>query len=307
MNSPVGPEPAPVLTVLLPVRNGEATLACALTSLLRQTFVDFEIIVLDDGSTDSSASVAARFGDQRIRIVSDGVQSGLVSRLNEGVALARGHFIARMDADDVSFQQRFDRQITFLRAHPEVDLLGCRAVAFRNEGTVIGLLPFAATHEELCARPWNNIPLPHPGWMGRTVWFRANPYRIPEVLRAEDQELLLRASQHSRYGCLDEVLLGYRQGDFDLRRTLRARMALWSAQRQIFLARRQYMNLLLASAVSGLKVVIDILAVLPGAKSFWFFRMAAPASPGIQDLLRTTLEMCADCGTSGALAAQDVE
>ena len=304
MNSPVYSKPAPVLTVLLPVLNGEATLACALTSLLRQTFGDFEIVVLDDGSTDNSASIAAGLGDQRIRVVSDGVQRGLVYRLNEGVVLARGRYIARMDADDVSFQKRFELQMTFLDDHAEVDLLGCRAVAFRNGGSVIGLLPFAVTHEELCARPWNNIPLPHPGWMGRAAWFRANPYRTPEVLRAEDQELLLRASQHSRYACIDEVLLGYRQGAFDLSRTLKARKALWAAQCRIFFARRQSLNLLLASAVSVLKVVVDIVATLPGTRRLWFFRMSEPVCSQVRESLRATLQQCDERASNVALAGQ---
>src|SRR4051812_6980517 len=120
----------PRLSVLLPCRDGARTLGMALASVLAQTFADFEVLLLDDGSTDDSLRITRSFGDSRIRILSDGEHHGLVRRLNQGVRAAAGEYIARMDADDVSFPTRFARQVEFLDAHPRVDLLGCRAVAF---------------------------------------------------------------------------------------------------------------------------------------------------------------------------------
>lgn len=279
----------PLVSVLLPCRNGARTLALALRSVLIQTFEDFELLLLNDGSTDDSVAIARSLGDCRIRVCGDGAGRGLPWRLNEGVASARGRYIARMDADDVCFPERFARQVAFLEAHPEVDLVGCRAVVFRDSGEVVGLLPFASNHARLCAQPWRSIPLPHPSWMGRRSWFEAHPYRLPEVRRAEDQELLLRSYPDSRYACLDEVLLGYRQGSFQLQRTLVARRALLAAQLNFFAQRAEWGNAARAVVLSGIKVVVDGLAALPGGEVLFFSRMGAPVPATVKDILQHCL------------------
>lgn len=279
----------PLLSVLLPCRNGGRTLAFAIRSVLGQTFDDFELLLLNDGSSDDSVAIARSFGDARVRILGDGIGRGLPCRLNEGVAAARGRYIARMDADDVCFPERFARQVAFLDASPEVDLVGCRAVVFRDSGEVVGLLPFASDHDSLCARPWRNIPLAHPTWMGRRTWFTAHLYRIPEVYRAEDQELLLRSYPDSRYACLDDVLLGYRQGSFQLQRTLVARRALLAAQLGFFFQRGQWCNLVRATALSSIKIVLDSLASLPGCERLFFMRMRASVATSVKDSLRQSL------------------
>ena len=284
----------PVVSILLPCCNGASTLGLALHSLLVQTFRDFEIIFLNDGSTDQSLAIAQSFNDPRIRIAGDAQRCGLPVRLNQGVALARGHLIARMDADDISFPDRLQSQVAYLGEHPEVDLLGCRAVVFRGEGEAIGLLPFAAAHAELCAQPWRNIPLPHPSWMGRRSWFQNHPYRLPEVNRAEDQELLLRSCKDSRFACLPDVLLAYRQGPFQLQRTLVARRALLAAQLGLFFRRGDWGNAALALASGVFKAVVDCVSALPGMQKLFFFRMAGGVSEGIQNQLNHCLAQYAD-------------
>lgn len=270
----------PVLSVLLPCCNGEATLGLALHSVLEQTFRDFELIFLNDGSTDGSVEIARSFKDSRVRILGGDERCGLPVRLNQGVAQARGQFIARMDADDVCFPDRFQKQIDFLMAHSEVDLLGCRAVVFQGNGQTVGLLPFAGSHERLCAQTWRNIPLPHPTWMGRRAWFLGHSYRLPEVRRAEDQELLLRGSKDSVFACLDEVLLGYRQGPFQLRRTLVARRSLLAAQLGLFIKRKEWKNALLALTSGAVKVGVDCFCALPGMRQLFFARMAEEVPEG---------------------------
>lgn len=279
----------PLVSVLLPCRNGARTLALAMRSVLNQTFDDFELLLLNDGSTDDSVAIARSFGDSRVRVCGDGVGRGLPWRLNEGVAAASGRYIARMDADDVCFPERFARQVAFLDAHPEVDLVGCRAVVFRDSGEVVGLLPFVPSHAGLCAQPWRNIPLPHPSWMGRRSWFEAHPYRLPEVRRAEDQELLLRSYPDSHYACLDEVLLGYRQGPFQLQRTLVARRALFAAQLGIFAQRAEWGNAARAAALLVIKVTVDGLAAMPGGEALFFSRMGASVPATVKDILQHCL------------------
>jgi glycosyltransferase involved in cell wall biosynthesis len=279
----------PVISVLLPCCNGGHTLGLAIHSLLVQTFADFEIIFLNDGSSDDSVTIARSFADPRIRILGDDTRRGLPVRLNEGVLHARGRFIARMDADDVSFPKRFERQLAYLQSHPGVDLLGCRALVFSDEGLVLGMLPFAATHGELCAQTWRNIPLPHPSWMGRREWFLRNPYRLPEVRRAEDQELLLRSSVSSEFACLDEVLLAYRQGPFQFPRTWVARRSLLAAQIGLFVRRKEWILAIKAFLSAVLKIGVDCLCALPGLQRFFFLRMREPVPAAVSDQLQGCL------------------
>ena len=251
-------------------------------SILGQSLGDFELLILDDGSTDSAVTELAALGDARIRILGDAVPQGLAARLNQGIDAARGQYIARMDADDYAFPQRLEKQAQFLGTHGDVDLVGCRAVVFREGQGAIGLLPFAGTHDEICAQIWRGIPLPHPTWMGRAAWFRRFRYAMPEVKRAEDQELLLRAYAGSRFACLDDVLLAYRQGAFDLAKTLTARWHLLCAQQKYFLAHRQWgmagLNLLLTSV----KIAVDLLAALPGCDKLFFARMQGDVPDGVR-------------------------
>jgi glycosyltransferase involved in cell wall biosynthesis len=279
----------PRVSVLLPVRNGAATLHLALRSILDQNLRGIEVLVLDDGSTDGSEKIAVSMGDERVRVIVDGLAKGLAFRLNQGIALAKGRYIARMDADDVSFPDRLQRQLDYLQSHLDIDLVGCRAIVFRDPDKIIGLLPFAANHQGICAKPWRGMPLPHPTWMGRLDWFRRYQYRFPEVLRAEDQDLLLRAFPESRYACLDEVLLGYRQGTFNLRKTLLARRTLLAAQTGIFVKRRQWKNVFLALAAASLKVALDVIASLPACSAAFFWRMSEPAPPHVVDKLKHVL------------------
>jgi len=282
----------PTISILLPAWNAEQTLGVALRSLLSQTFSDFEVLLLDDGSTDGTVTVARGVADPRVRVIRDGHRMGLARRLNMGIELARGRYIARMDADDVSFPERFARQVAFLDQHPQIDLVGCRALAFRSDGEILGMLPFAGTHEAMCARPWRGIPLPHPGWMGRREWFVRHRYGLPEVMRAEDQELLLRSHAESRFACLDEVLLGYRQGYFNLRKTLLARRSLLAAQLKYFVHQRQVGYALGALTLTAARVVVDLLAALPRADQLYFARMSECAPSEAVHTLRHSLESC---------------
>jgi glycosyltransferase involved in cell wall biosynthesis len=282
---------SPQVTVLLPVRNGRKTLRAAVRSLVLQTYTSMEVLVLDDGSTDGSVEIAEEFNDPRIRVIRDGLHTGLATRLNEGIDLARGKYIARMDADDVAFPERFLEQVRYLERHPNVDLLGSRAIVFRSADDVIGLLPFRADHSEICARPCVGIPLAHPTWMGKTAWFRQHRYRSPEVLRAEDQELLLRAAPASRYACLDKVLLGYRQHPFALHKVLLARRQLLAAQWKLFVQRDQWSNACCAVVMGSVKMAVDLLCALPGGNRLFFARMSFAYEPAHLQALQAALQI----------------
>jgi len=114
---------SPLVSVLLPVYNGAEYLDEAIQSLLAQTFSDLEIIVIDDGSTDESASILEKFSEDRVRVYHQANQ-GLAAALNRAISLARGDYLARQDQDDVSRPERLEKQVAFLQAHPQHGMVG---------------------------------------------------------------------------------------------------------------------------------------------------------------------------------------
>lgn len=214
----------PLVTVLLPARNSQRTLALALRSIVAQTYPHWELLLLDDGSSDDTVAIARGFHDPRIRVMADGAWRGLAARLNQGIDAARGSLLARLDADDVAFPERLALQVRFLQAHPEVDLVGAGAVVFGDEGQAFGRFPAPLTHREICRRPWSGFHLPHPTWMGRTEWFRRFRYRPEQDRAAQDQDLLLRSFRSSTFANLPQMLIGYRQHELSWKKFARSRV-----------------------------------------------------------------------------------
>ena len=212
----------PLVSIGMSVFNCESTLGQAIRSILQQTYDNWELILIDDGSQDKTVAVANRYQDRRIRIIVDGKNKRLAARLNQAVRESRGKYFARMDADDIAYPSRLKAQVQFLEDHPGIELVGSRVMIFSGKGRIIGTYPFKKNHAEICSRPWAGFYLPHPTWMGNTVWFRQNPYNI-SIPKAQDQELLLRTYEQSRFFCLPEILLGYRKSKLSLRTLLTGR------------------------------------------------------------------------------------
>jgi glycosyltransferase involved in cell wall biosynthesis len=198
----------PKVTILLPVYNGAETLARAIHSIINQTYSDWQLLILEDGSNDATLSIAQSFKDKRIKIVSDGLHLGIVSRLNQGIQLTDTPYIARMDADDVSYPERLEKQIAFLDENPTIDLVGTAIRVVNKDGKLIRQHIFPTCHHQIVSQPWlKSISVAHPTWCGRANWFKYWQYR--DYLRNEDQELLLRAHSKSAYANLPDILLDY--------------------------------------------------------------------------------------------------
>lgn len=217
----------PLVSILMPMRNAESTLRCAIESILWQTERRWELIVIDDGSIDGSQKIASHFADQdnRIHLVDNIRQRGVAGSLNTGLDVAGGQFIARMDGDDVSHPGRLETQLRFLNDNPTVDLVGTAILAMSAKGAVVGRYDSDSgtlLHEQLCPRPWAGIPIAHPTWLMRTAWLQRHRYAGSSLLM-EDQELLLRAMRASRYAKLPTVLLVYEERR-NLGRMLRMRV-----------------------------------------------------------------------------------
>lgn len=224
--------PAPSISVIMSALNAESTISAAINSVLQQSEGNFEFIILDDGSVDRTRSLIAGHPDPRIRLVAGTERLGLARRLNQGIAMARGEFVARMDADDISYPQRFERQLQFLRSRPAVDMVGSAVMAFRERGGAIGVMPVAQEHAEICAHPEAGFALAHPTWFGRIGFFRQFPYD-ETAMRAQDQELLMRAYRVARFANIPEILLAYRQEAVTVRHVLRGRYQYLKAMRKL--------------------------------------------------------------------------
>ena len=121
MDSPVN---APAVSVVMPVYNGEKYLRESIDSILNQTYTDYEFIIVNDGSNDKTEEIILSYNDNRIRYIKNEKNLQIVKSLNRGIELAKGRYIARMDADDISLPRRFEKQITFMENNLEIGVCG---------------------------------------------------------------------------------------------------------------------------------------------------------------------------------------
>ena len=198
-----------ILSVIIPVRNGAGFIHEAVESVLAQTWVAFELIVVDNASTDDTVSIVERFQDPRIRILRE-PRPGVAIAFNAGLEVAGGRYVARMDADDIACRDRFKRQIDCLDNRPNIGILGGQAIYIDEHGMVTGrssvpLTPNAIRHASRYA-----YPLVNPTVIGRkTVWDQLGGWR--EFAPAADYDLLLRAVDVGiRVANLPDVLIKYR-------------------------------------------------------------------------------------------------
>jgi len=188
----------PEVSVILPFFNAESTLARAIKSILRQTYTNFELLLINNNSTDKSFSIAATFSktDKRIRLLNEPKQ-GVAHAMNFGLQNARGKFLARMDADDISYPQRLEKQVQFLHDNPKIGLVGCEVNYVAHEENTPGFNRFVNwvnsfhSSAEIKLNRFVEIPLVNP-----TILFRREIYEeFGGCLHGdfpEDYEMLLR-------------------------------------------------------------------------------------------------------------------
>jgi len=265
-----------LVTIAMAVRNGASTIRQAICSVRDQTYSNWELIVIDDSSTDDSMAIVNALNDPRIRILKNRRVIGLAASLNRAIDAANGQLFARLDVDDVAYPDRLERQVAFLENRPDIDLLGSRMMVFCDDGEPLGSPKSFYSHDALCMAPWKGFYLPHPTWIGRVEWFRRYHYD-PRYIKAQDQELLLRAFRDSRYACLNEILVGYRQHSIELKKVWKGRYYLSRA----FLARGQreqlYVRAILAVCIQTIKAVADTVAISSGLERRLLRHRALPA------------------------------
>ena len=204
---------SPLISVCMPVYNAQRFVGKAVESILNQTLGNFEFLILDDGSADGSLEILRDYArrDSRICLRNRG-NKGLVTSLNEMIDIARGEFIARMDGDDIAMPDRFQRQVDFLRTHPECVLLGSRVRLIDEDGDPLCEWCTMEEHESIDSfylQGECGTAMSHPSiMMRRDAVLAIGKYRPFESI--EDIDLFLRLAEYGRIANTPEVLLEYR-------------------------------------------------------------------------------------------------
>jgi glycosyltransferase EpsE len=201
------------ISVIMGVFNGEDYLSEAIESILNQTYGDFEFIICDDGSTDKSINIIDNYyrSDNRIVLIRNEINMGLAASLNKCIGLAKGEYIARMDCDDISLTDRFEKQVSYLENNTTIDIVGGCANLFDENGIYGSMKPGKRFTR---INVFKNTFFIHPSvMMRRDVLLSVGGYTVaPYTYRTEDYDLWCKLYEKGCNGVnLDEVLLNYRQ------------------------------------------------------------------------------------------------
>lgn len=197
------------ISVLLPVYNGEKYLKSSIKSILNQTFKDFEFLIIDDGSTDNSVELIKSFNDSRIIFVKNNKNIGLTKTLNKGLDLAKGEYIIRMDADDISLPERLSKQVNFMDKNLDCGVCGSWIKIFGD--TKEHIIKYETDPDVIRTQLLFLNPLAHPSTILRKKIFDEFSLRYDKFYeKAEDYELWTRVVNFSKICNIPEVLLNYR-------------------------------------------------------------------------------------------------
>jgi len=196
----------PVISVVMPVYNGEKYLKECIDSILKQTFTNFEFIIVNDGSTDKTEEIILAHKDNRIVYLKNETNLKIVKSLNKGISVSRGVYIARMDADDISLPSRFERQIQFMDANQNVDVCGSWAETIEKRSRI---LKMPVTCMEIKLQMLSGPALIHPSVLGKKSFFINFQYR-DDYIAAEDYDLWVRGIDNFCYANIPSILFRYR-------------------------------------------------------------------------------------------------
>lgn len=199
----------PKVSVVMPAYNAENYIAQAIDSILAQSFRDFEFLILNDCSTDGTEALICAYNDPRIVYLKNDKNMGVAATLNKGLAAAKGEYIARMDADDISLPERFEKQVAYLDAHPDVTVLGTHVECFSSQGSG-PLVQYRGSPAQMRIDLLFSSALAHPSVMLRRQPILELGGYDSSYEGMEDYELWCRVAEISDLAVLPQVLLRYR-------------------------------------------------------------------------------------------------
>ncbi|MFH1677735.1 MAG: glycosyltransferase [Patescibacteria group bacterium] len=199
----------PKVTILMPVYNGEQYLREAIESILNQTFMDFEFLIINDGSVDKSEKIIKLYENRRIIFANNPENKGLIFTLNRGLKMAQGKYVARMDQDDISLPERIKKQYDFLEKNSKIGLLGTAYYEINQKGDIIGKKIFPTTNKKLQKLLIKYNSFAHPSVIIRKdILNKIGTYsETNECLHIEDYDLWFRMARESEIANLSEPLL----------------------------------------------------------------------------------------------------
>ncbi len=202
----------PLISIILPVLNGEKFLRVALDSMIAQTYTYWEMIIVDDGSFDETPRILTEYSKKYplIRITTNKKQVGISKALNQGIRLAKGSYIARMDADDISYPERLAKQLDYLQTNPTVVAVGAQCDVIDAQGRITGVKTFPLSHEQIYKTIFHFNPLQHPVLMVNRSLLPKKFVFYDILDGAEDVNLLFKLFAFGKVINLDEALLAYR-------------------------------------------------------------------------------------------------
>ena len=250
----------PLISVILPVHNAEKYLVEALESLRYQTYTNFEVIAIDDASSDLSARILRNYAkiDPRIKVYRNKINLKIANTLNFGLTKAKGHFIARMDADDVAMPTRFQKQLNFLTKHPGVVVVGGQCLTIDTNSHITGKKLFPTDHIAISELMYTANPLQHPSIMVRRdllpkdfVWYN------PKLTPAEDLDLYFRLGKFGLFANLKSTVLMYRQhGDSETFRNPKYTFKVTQKVRRLAVAKHGYKPSLKSQVLATIQKVV---------------------------------------------------
>lgn len=199
----------PLVTIGIPCYNAAKFIEIAVHSVLNQTFSNFELIITDDGSTDRTLEILRQIKDPRLKLIVDKENHGISYRLNQQIDMAQGKYFVRMDADDIMFPDRVEKQILFLESHPDVDVVGTSAIIIGDDNEILGIRNSTFNFSKPISFE-NSTVFIHPTVAGKTDWFRRYHYK-DEFKGCEDCNLWIRSYAESKFHILEEPLYFYRE------------------------------------------------------------------------------------------------
>ncbi len=200
---------SPLVSITSAFYNEEADLLNMVQSIFAQTFTNWELILIDDGSTDNSLAVAKSIDDPRVRVYSNGKNEGRSYSLNRLTELAKGKYIARMDADDICSPTRIQKQVDLIESDPDIDVVGTGMCYLDRNDNPLGCHYPKSSHEEICSDPNRTFGISHGSLLGKRTWFEKNNYDESLIL-AIDFNLFTRSYKTSKFANVIEPLYYYR-------------------------------------------------------------------------------------------------
>lgn len=292
----------PRVTIGIPVYNAVRTLPLTLRSVFCQSMTDWELVLVDDGSTDGSVELMRALADDRVRVFADGENKSVAPRHNQITQMARAPFIARLDADDVMHPERLERQLEFMRAHPEVDVVGTGVYSVDAGYRIQGKRPASqapATERDVALHGL----FVQPTVLGKTEWFVRNPYlEAPEARRCEDAELWLRTCERSTFAVMPEPLLYYMEDPAaaigKLRSSNKGRVRIMFKGRGEVRRKPLGLRLTVLAAIAAKMAFYELCAAV-GSRQYLIDRRNQPTAPQEAEQASRRLEQIEECPLPG--------